>query len=142
MNKMKSIVMAVLVLVFAGFSLHAETKIDENKLTDISYVRKICNITDTFQSEDGNSYELDNGRGCYSISSDGTIACIIVSNDELYGRIAIAKDGVRASYNMHDKLCYTSPRVDAGTRQHVTSIMESTIVYLADQLGLLEYIKE
>ena len=142
MNKMKSIVIAVLVLVFAGFSLHAETNIDENKLTDISYVRKICNITYTLQSEGSIAYELDNGRGCYTISPGGTIICIIVSNGELYGRIAGAKDGVRMSYNMHDKLCYTSPRVDGGTRQHVTSIMESAIVYVADQLGLLEYIKE
>ena len=139
MNKMKVMVIAVLVLVVG--SLHAQTRVDESKLTDISYVRKVCNITYIPQVEDGFCYELDNGKGCYAVSSNGTIACIIVINDELYGRIAISQDGVRASYNMHDKICYTSPKVDDGTRQHITSIMESALVYLTDQLGLMDYIK-
>lgn len=132
-------VIAVLVLVVG--SLHAQTKINESKLTDMSYVRKVCNITYIPQVEDGFCYELDNGKGCYAVSSDGTVACVIVRNNELYGRIVISKDGVRASYNMHDKLCYTSPTVDYGTRQHLTSIMESTMVYVAGQLGLMGYIK-
>ena len=141
MNKMKVMVIAVLVLVVGCFSLNAQTKINENKLTDISYVRKVCNITYTYSTDDGFCYELDNGKGCYAISSNGTIACVIVSNGELYGSIVINEDGVKASYNMHDKICHINHKVDDGTRQHVTSIMESTIVYLADQLGLMGYIK-
>ena len=134
---MKVMVIAVLVLLVG--SLHAQTEINESKLTDMSYVRKVCNITYTHQGEDGFCYELDNGKGCYAVSSNGTIVCIIVINDELYGRIVTLQGGVRASYNMHDKLCYTSPKVDDGTRQHLTSIMESTLIYAADQLGLIGY---
>ena len=139
MNKIKVMVIAVLVMVVG--SLHAQTKINESKLTDISYVRKVCNITYIPQVEDGICYELDNGKGCYVVSSNGAIACIIVKNDELYGRLVMSQDGVRASYNMHDKLCYTSPKVDDGTRQHLTSIIESALVYMAGQLGLIGYTK-
>lgn len=134
---MKVMVIAVLVLVVG--SLHAQTKINESKLTDMSYVRKVCNITYTQQVEDGLCYELDNGKGCYVLSSNGDIACIIAINDELYGRFVTVQGGVRASYNMHDKLCYTSPKVDGGTRQHLTSIMEAVLIYTADQLGLIGY---
>ena len=141
MNKMKSIVMTVLILVFVGFSLQAETKINENKLTDLSNVRKICNITYTSQAEDGNSYELDNGKGYYIIAG-GHILCFLVRNGELYGRLVLNEDGVIVSYNMHDRLCHVNRKIDVGLRQYITSAMRSTIFYAADKLGLLEYVKK
>ena len=142
MNKMKSIIITVLVLVFAGFSLHAETKIDENKLTYLEYVKKICTITDTDQWEDGYGYVLDNGNGCYALTYNGNIVCVLVRNGELYGKMTSVDNGIRVSYNMHDKLCRTNVKIDDEIRQEVTSIMRTQLVDIADELGLMSYIKE
>lgn len=145
MNKMKSIIMAVLVLVFAGFSLHAETKIKENKLTNRGYVKKICNITSMYKREDYYYYDLDNGKGCY-VTYNGNIACVLVRNGELYGRMFSVDGGINVSYNMHDELCHTNVKIDDEIddelRQEVTSIMRTQLIDIADDLGLMSYIKE
>lgn len=84
MNKMKVMIIAVLVLVVG--SLHAQSRIDENKLTDISYVSQICDVRVAFQAEHGIGYTLDNGMGFYNATINGRVMCIVVKNGEAYGR--------------------------------------------------------
>ncbi len=140
MNKMKVMVIAVLVLVVG--SLHAQTKIDENKLTDISYVSQICNVKVAFQAEHGIGYTLDNGMGFYNATTNGRVMCLIVKNGEPYGRYVIAdKDGKVTSYNIHDDLCKTNYTISDKDKAELTQGMFLTLAYSGVKLGLDKYIK-
>lgn len=140
MNKMKVMVMAVLVLVVG--SLHAQTRVDESKLTDLSYVRKICNVTYIPQETFKICCGLDNGKGCYAVSSSGeAIICILVKNDELYGRYVILNGKNMASYNLHDKLCYVNFKVSDSERRCITSSMEADLIRVIGEMGLDKYLK-
>lgn len=140
MNKMKAVVMAVLVLVVGH--LHAQTKINESKLTDISYVSQICNVKVAFQTEQGVGYTLDNGRGFYNATTNGRVMCIVVKNGEPYGRYVIAdKGGKVTSYNLHDDLCKTNYSISDKDRTELTQGMLLTLSYTGVKLGLDKYIK-
>lgn len=141
MNKMKVMVIAVLVLVVG--SLHAQTKINESKLTDISYVSQICNVKVAFQTEYGVGYTLDNGRGFYNATTNGRVMCLIVKNGEPYGRYVLAdKDGKVASYNLHDDLCKTNYTISDKDKAELTQGMFLTLAYSGVKLGLNKYIKQ
>ena len=140
MNKMKVMVIAVLVLVVG--SLHAQTRVDESKLTALSYVRKICNVTYIPQEEFKICCGLDNGKGCYAVSSSGgAIICIIVKNDELYGRYVLLNGKNMASYNLHDDLCKIDFKVSDSERLCITSTMQASLIRLIGEMGFDKYIK-
>lgn len=140
MNKMKVMVIAVLVLVVG--SLHAQTKINEDKLTDISYVSQICNVKVAFQTEQGVGYTLDNGRGFYNATTNGRVMCIVVKNGEPYGRYVLAdKDGKVASYNLHDDLCKTNYAISDKDKAELTHSMSIILAYSGVKMGLDKYIK-
>ena len=107
MRKVKLFVIAVLALF--SFNLHADAKpiIKESKLTSLSYVKKICKITDTYKCEDFTAYELDNGKGRFVNFKGGNKICLIVKDGELYGRYAtLADKDIGVTFNLHDKRCY------------------------------------
>ena len=140
MNKMKVMVIAVLVLVVG--SLHAQTKINESKLTDISYVSQICNVKVAFQTEQGVGYTLDNGRGFYNATTNGRVMCIVVKNGEPYGRYVLAdKDGKVTSYNLHDDLCKTNYTISDKDRTELTQGLWLMLSIAGVKLGLDKYIK-
>ena len=137
---MKVMVIAVLVLVVG--SLHAQTKINESKLTDISYVSQICDVKVAFQTEYGVGYTLDNGRGFYNATTNGRVMCLIITNGEPYGRYVQAdKDGKVTSYNLHDDLCKTNYTISDKDRTEITQVMFLTLSYAGVKLGLDKYIK-
>ena len=140
MNKMKVMVIAVLVLVVG--SLHAQTKIDENRLTDISYVSQICDVRVAFQAEHGIGYTLDNGMGFYNATINGRVMCIVVKDGKAYGRYVIAdKDGKVTSYNIHDDLCKTNYPISEENRFNLTTGIVYTLVQASIDMGLNKYIK-
>lgn len=140
MNKMKVMAIAVLVLVVG--SLHAQAKIDENKLTDISYVSQICNVKVAFQTEYGVGYTLDNGMGFYNATTNGRVMCIVVKNGEPYGRYVQAdKDGKVTSYNLHDNSYQTNYTINEKDMTDLTQGMLLMLAIAGVQLGLNRYIK-
>lgn len=141
MNKMKVAAIAVLVLVVG--SLHAqEAKIDENKLTDISYVSQICDVKVAFQAEHGIGYTLDNGMGFYNATINGRVMCIVVKNGKAYGRYVIAdKDGKVTTYNLHDDLCETNYSISEENRFNLTTGIVYTLVKASIDMGLDKYTK-
>lgn len=143
MNKMKVMVIAVLMVVSCAFNLSAkDIKINESKLTDISYVSQICNVKVAFQTEQGVGYTLDNGRGFYNATTNGRVMCIVVKNGEPYGRYVIAdKGGKVTSYNLHDDLCKTNYSISDKDRTELTQGMLLTLSYTGVKLGLDKYIK-
>ena len=108
MNKIKVMVIAVLMVVSCAFSLSAkDIKIKESKLTSLSYIKKICQITDTYKGKDYTAYELDNGKGRFVTFKGGTKICLILKNGELYGRYAtLADKDIGVTFNLHDRRCY------------------------------------
>lgn len=149
MNKrIKSIIATVTVLVLGAFSLnylHAEEvkafdqcsgtvkvytsemnkktiKIKESKLTSLRYLKKICQITDTYKGEDFTAYELDGGKGRFIKYKGGHKVCLLVKDGELHGRwVELSRRGAALTYNLHDKRCYQ--------RTHSESVGNWTYTY-------------
>ena len=114
------------VLALFSFNLHADAKaIKESKLTSLSYVKKICKITETHKLEDSDIYKLDNGEGILYISVDNKFKeCVLVKDGELYGRIFSKRDnGITLTYNLHDKECSIK-----GAKPTEEEIIELTLV--------------
>ena len=106
MRKIKLLIVAVLALF--SFNLYADAKaIKESKLTSLSYVKKICKITGTYNSEEFDIYELDGGNGVLYIRGDNKFKeCVLVKDGKVYGRIFRENDnGITLTYNLHDKEC-------------------------------------
>ena len=99
--------MLMMVMGLTSMAVHAEVKVKERKLTSLSYVKKICQITDTYKGEDYTAYELDGGKGRFVTFKGGTKICLIFKNGELYGRYAtLADKDIGVTFNLHDKRCY------------------------------------
>ena len=82
-------------------------KIKEEKLTRLSYVKKICQITDAYESEDLVAYELDNGKGRFVNDKKNRVKmCLIVKDGELYGRYSqSSKEGAVLAQSYHSDAC-------------------------------------
>lgn len=84
-----------------------EVRIKESKLTSLRYVKKICQITDTYKGEDYTAYELDGGKGKFIKYKGGHKICLIVKDGELYGRwVELDQYGTALTCNLHDKRCH------------------------------------
>lgn len=82
-------------------------KVKESKLTSLRYVKKICQITDTYKGEDYTAYELDGGKGRFIKYKGGHKICLLVKDGELYGRWAeLDQYGTALTCNLHDKRCH------------------------------------
>ena len=107
MNKMKAMVIAVLVLIVG--SLHAQTRVDESKLSSLRYVKKICQITDNYKcvGEDGfyhYYFSSDRKAAFVKVKRSKANAKIGVVNmdNEVYGSVVIHVPGVTFTCNLHD----------------------------------------
>lgn len=137
MNKMKSVVMTVLVLVFAGFSLHAETKIDENKLTDLNYLSRICKVAYVGKLDTKSVFSLDNGEGIYVNNNFGLELCVIRKNGNIYGRhVSSDKDGNYFVVNLHDNTYYTNLYIPKKEADAAAKRYKGSILQMAKELGI------
>lgn len=139
MRKIKLFVIAVLALF--SFNLYADAKaIKESKLTSLSYVKKICKITDTYKCEDFTAYELDNGKGRFVNFKGGNKICLIVKDGELYGRYAtLADKDIGVTFNLHDKRCYQRTTTETNgswiyTYYYTDEMLESSAERLKDKM--------
>lgn len=107
MNKMKVIVVAVLMVVSCAFNLSAkDIKINESKLTSLSYIKKICNITGLVKNDKWTAYDLDNDKGSFLVLKKGAKGTVIVKDGVLYGRrVYRLDDGTTISCNLHGTKC-------------------------------------
>lgn len=129
---MKRVWTMFMVLVIGSFILHAEEvkafdqcsgtyktytsemnkkpkalKVKESKLTSLRYLKKICQITDTYKGEGFTAYELNGGKGKFVKLKGGNKICLLVKDGELYGRwVEISQRGAALTYNFHDKRCH------------------------------------
>ena len=165
MNKMKVMVMAVLMVMGA---LNAEEvtaydqcsgtvkvytsemkKVKESKLSSLRYVKKICQITDTYKGEDYTAYELDNGKGRFIKYKGGHKICLLVKDGELYGRwVELSRRGAALTYNLHDKRCHQRTHSESvggwtytyyfttDALEHQAEILKARMVRLSETWGL------
>ena len=136
MRKVKLFVITVLALF--SFNLHADAKpiIKESKLTSLSYVKKICKITDTYKCKDFTAYELDNGKGRFVNFKGGNKICLIVKDGELYGRYAtLADKDIGVTFNLHDKRCYQRTTTETnGSRTYTYYYTDEMLESSAERL--------
>lgn len=124
-------------------------KIKESKLTSLRYLKKICQITDTYKGEDYTAYELDNGKGKFIKYKGGHKVCLLVKDGELYGRWAeLSQRGAALTYNLHDKRCHQRTHSESygnwtytyyfstDALEHNAEILKTRMLRLAETWGL------
>lgn len=134
MRKIKLLIIAVLALF--SFNLHADAKaIKESKLTSLSYVKKICKITETYKLENCDIYKLDGGNGVLYIEGDNKFKeCVLVKDGELYGRIFRKSDNGRTlTYNLHDKECSVNFKATEEDIIYLTLVSFEALTSFADK---------
>lgn len=108
MNKMKVMVMAVLVLVLGAFSLYAE-EVNESKLTNLSYVKKTYKTKYKYVREDGFYYYSSDGKAAFFKfkTPEPTLGSVVAKigivnvDDEVYGRMVIHSPKLTFAFNLH-----------------------------------------
>ena len=126
----KILIILMITFGFAGCATTSTTdtdtvKIKENKLTNLSYVKKICQLTNTIQTGKGVVCEFT--EGVFVDTQEGTKVCLIVKDGELYGRwFERTKHGVVVTYNLHDSIAYSVSNNDVqGTWYVPSNILKS-----------------
>ena len=171
MNKMKVMVMVMAVLMVMSGLMAEEVKafdqcsgtyktytsemkkktikIKESKLTSLRYLKKICQITDTYKGEDFTAYELDSGKGRFIKYKGGHRVCLLVKDGELYGRwVELSRRGAALTYNLHDKRCHQRTHSESvggwtytyyfttDALEHQAEILKARMVRLSETWGL------
>lgn len=133
---MKVMVIAVLVLVVG--SLHAQTKINESKLTDLNYLMKTCKVAYVGKLDTCSVYLLDNGEGIYVNDNFGLELCVIRKNGTIYGRLVSSDiDGNYFAVNLHDNTYYTNlDMITIKEAEATTKKYKATILQAAKEMGL------
>lgn len=119
--------------------------IKEYKLNRLSYVKKICQITDAYESEDFVAYELDNGKGRFVNDKKNKVkVCFIVKDGELYGRYSTtAWHGAVLAQTYHSNKCTSISSIQDGykyyytTDSHTKSSIRAEMNRLAKMWGLI-----
>lgn len=112
-------------------------KVKESKLTSLRYIKKICQITDTYKGEDYTAYELDGGKGRFIKYKGGHKICLLVKDGELYGRwVELSRRGAALTYNLHDKRCHQ--RTHSESRGNCTYTYYFTTDALEHTAGILK----
>ena len=124
-------------------------KVKESKLSSLRYIKKICQITDTYKGEDYTVYELDGGKGRFIKYKGGHKVCLLVKDGELYGRwVELDSYGTALTCNLHDKRCHqrTHSETKGGwyytyyfsmdALEHNAEILKARMVRLAETWGL------
>ena len=123
------------------------TNIKENKLTRLSYVKKICQITDAYECEDLVAYELDNGKGRFVNDKKNKVkVCLIVKDGELYGRYSqTSEHGAVLAQSYHSDNCVTISSIQDDyiyfytPNKNTSSIICAEMNKLAREWGLIGY---
>lgn len=126
-------------------SVNKGAKIKEDKLNRLSYVKKICQITDAYESEDFVAYELDNGKGRFVNDKKNKVkVCFIVKNGELYGRYSQTSwHGAVLAQTYHSNKCTSMSSIRGNckywykTDSHTKSILRAEMNRLAKKWGLI-----
>lgn len=119
--------------------------IKEYKLNRLSYVKRICQIADAYESEDFVAYELDNGKGRFVNDKKNKVkVCLIVKDGELYGRYSqSAWHGAILAQTYHSNKCTSLSSVRGNyvysyvTNSHTKSILRAEMNRLAKKWGLI-----
>lgn len=111
MNKrIKSIIATVTVLVLGAFSLYAEeVKVNESKLTNLSYVKKTYKTKCKYVREDGFYYYSSDGKAAFFKfkTPEPTLGSVVAKigivnvDDEVYGRMVIHSPKLTFAFNLH-----------------------------------------
>ena len=150
---MKKIFAFLSILVVGLSSVFAEVpdgvnkgaSIKEYKLNRLSYVKKICQITDAYESEDFVAYELDNGKGRFVNDKKNKVkVCFIVKDGELYGRYSTtAWHGAVLAQTYRSNKCTSISSIQDGykyyytTDSHTKSSIRAEMNRLAKMWGLI-----
>lgn len=119
--------------------------IKEYKLNSLPYVKKICQITDAYESKDFVAYELDNGKGRFVNDKKNKVkVCLIVKDGVLYGRYSTSAwhDAILAQ-TYHSNKCTSIPSsqydytYDYIIDSHLKSILRAEMNRLAKLWGLI-----
>ena len=124
--------------------------IKESKLTNISYLKKICDVK-LIRSEKGDDvYILDNGKGYFVHKKNSQKICLIVKGGELYGRSeSYLAHNITITVNMHDNKCtqistcdsdggywyYSDEKLD-----RMTEYLKDGMIKLSKEWGLEKYV--
>lgn len=119
--------------------------IKEYKLNRLSYVKKICQITDAYESEDFVEYELDNGKGRFVNDKKNKFkVCLIVKNGELYGRYSqTGWHGAVLAQTYHSNKCTSISSIRGNreyyyvTNSHTKSSLRAKMNRFAKKWGLI-----
>ena len=116
-KRIKSIIATVTVLMLGAFSLgylHAEeVKVNESKLTNLSYVKKTYKTKCKYVREDGFYYYSSDGKAAFfkmkvpdpkaPDSADAVVKLGLVNtDDEVYGRVVCCTPALTIICNLHD----------------------------------------
>lgn len=154
----------ILIILFAVIGLFSLTccattsgvgsgNIDESKLTNPSYLKKICQVQQVYEEEGSVVCWLDGRKGSYTALKDGYTACVLVRDGELYGRqILVADQGIILTYNLHDTECKQITSMTADGKGYYyfedeilktyTNLFRDNLLNLAESFGLDKYINK
>ena len=98
--------MALAMVVTGLFAKPVRLNVKESKLTNISYLKKICDVK-LISSEKGDVvYLLDSGKGYFVNKKNNQKMCLIVKDGELYGRSeCYLPHDITVTLNLHDSKC-------------------------------------
>lgn len=127
--------------------VNKSASIKEYKLNRLSYVKKICQITDAYESKDLIAYELDNGKGRFVNDKKNKVkVCLIVKDGELYGRYSqTSKHGAVLAQSYHSDKCSSMSSIQNGyiysyvVNRHTNGIIYAEMNRLARKWGLIGY---
>lgn len=158
MKKMLMIFIAAFTMM-AGFIGCATTfgigtnGIKENKLTSISYLKRICDVKLIYSEKGDEVYLLDDGEGYFVHKNDyngSQKICLIVKDGELYGRSeSYLAHNITITFNLHDNKCtqictcdsdggywyYTDKKLD-----RMTEYTKNELIKLSKEWGLEKYV--
>ena len=124
--------------------------IKESKLTNISYLKKICDVKLICSEKGDTVYLLDNGKGYFVHKKNSQKICLIVKDGALYGRSeSYLAHNITVTVNMHDSKCtqictcdsdggywyYTDEKLD-----EMTEYLKDGMIKLSKEWGLEKYV--
>ena len=127
-------------------------KIREDKLTNISYLKRICDVKPVYSEKGDEVYLLDDGEG-YFVKKDykgSQKICLIVKDGELYGRSeSYLAHNITVTFNLHDNKCTQICTCDSDGRywyytdkqlDRMTEYIKNELIKLSKEWGLEKYI--
>lgn len=157
---MKKMFMIFMVLMTAGLISCATTsgtskgaKIREDKLTSISYLKRICDVKPVYSEKGDEVYLLDGGEGYFVHKKDykgSQKICLIVKDGELYGRSeSYLTHNITVTFNLHDNKCTQICTCDSDgvywfykdeALDRMTEYTKNELIKLSKKWGLEKYV--